>query len=195
MIKTFYSLDGVTKRDINFTKVNLVETKDILATLGEITDGKIFYAKKGVSVYVSPAVLGDMIDTRKRFSLYGKVLLFDKDKQIVEERDVQTNSKVIFYTDGQVELIRGEKFDECYKLENKEWELYKPLDTVKKYLTVTQNIYFQTSYGDIIYAPIGSKLCIENLEQRDFFVVTNSFFKVAYQEIETSDKYNGITTI
>lgn len=183
MKKIIYSIDGYSELEIDFQKVDLTGTNDLTSLLREISDGVVISAKKDVSVYATPVLLGSKVDTRMRFNLHGRAYVFDKNIRKITERDVITNSKMILYTDGQTVVLKGEKFEEMYKLENKVWELYKPIDFAKKYITIKKNIYYKTPWGEIIYAPTGSKLCVEYANNRDFFIVTNSLFRMAYREI------------
>ncbi len=183
MIREFKSLDGISTLELEFSKVDLLGTENIKETLSDIIDGNIFYAKKDISVYVSNARQRESIDSRQRFSLNGKVYLLTEEKYKVTEMDEEAYSKVIHYTDGQEALVKGGRFDQDYELEVKDWDLFKPIDTPKKFSTITKNVYFKTPWGERVFAPKGSKICIEYAETRDFFIVTNSLFKVAYQKM------------
>ncbi len=180
MFKTVYSLDETDKKSIEFKKIDIVGTDDLISLLKEISNNKIILAKKDVSVYAIPARLGEQVDIRTRFNLNGRIYTFKRNKRVIDEKDVATNAMIVSYTDGQSKIIKGEQFESMYKLENKNWELYKPNDTAKKFVTITQNVWFKTPWGEEVFAPIGSKLCVEFLATRDIFIVTNSLFKVAY---------------
>ena len=184
MNKKLYSLDGYSNIVIDFKRVDLVSCEDINEMLNSITDHNVIVAQRDVSVYAAPAVLNEKIDDRKRCNLFGRVWLLTDDFYIVEEKDVATDSMVVYYSDGQATVVRGERFQDGYELINDEWQLYKPIDVERKFMTITENVYFKTVWGEIILAPAGSKICIDRVEDREFFVVTNSFFKVAYRVID-----------
>ena len=78
------------------------------------------------------------------------------------------------------QIVKGEIFEEIYILVDKVWQLYSYIDKPKKYVTVTKHFCLKSPWGEIIYAPTGSKLCVEFIDEREFFVVSNSFFKSAY---------------
>ena len=187
MKRTLYTLDGAIKKEIVFKKVDLLNAKNINTLLKTITDNKIILAKKDVSVYAALVTLGEKVDTRVRYNIYGRVWTFDNKMHEVTVKDSGTDTRKIFYTDGQMELVKGEIFEDNYILVNKKWELYKKNCDVQKFLTITKNIYFKTNYGDILFAPIGTKLCIDGIFDRDFYVVSNSRFKVAYSIIDVED--------
>ena len=167
--------------------MDLLNAKNINTLLKTITDNKIILAKKDVSVYAALVTLGEKVDTRVRYNIYGRVWTFDNKMHEVTVKDSGTDTRKIFYTDGQMELVKGEIFEDNYILVNKKWELYKKNCDVQKFLTITKNIYFKTNYGDILFAPIGTKLCIDGIFDRDFYVVSNSRFKVAYSIIDVED--------
>lgn len=183
MKKKIYSPDGYSELEVEFEKVDLIGANDLTALLKDISDGIVLSAKKDVSVYATPVILGSEVDTRMRFNLHGRAYVFEKSKRKITERDVVTNSKMILYTDGQTVVLKGEKFEELFTLENKDWELYKPVDYAKKYITLKKNVYYKTLWGEIVFAPMGSKLCVEFARNRDFFIVTNSLYRMAYREI------------
>ena len=187
MKRTLYSLDGAIKKEIVFKRVDFLNSTNITALLKTITDNRIILAKKDVSVYSALVTLGEKVDTRIRYNLYGRVWTFDTDIHEVTIKDSGTDTRKIFYTDGEMELVKGEIFEDNYSLVSKKWELYKKNCSVQKFLTITKNIYFKTNYGDILFAPIGTKLCIDGIHARDFYVVSNSRFKVAYTIIDVED--------
>ena len=188
MKKTLYSLDGAIKKDINFKKIDLLNSQNVEQVLEEITDGNIIYAKKDVGIYCQIVTLGEKIDNRPRYNLYGRVWVFDKNIYVATEKDTNTDTRKLFYTDGQIELVRGERFVDNYVIANKKWDLYKLVCAKQKFMTIDKNIYFKTNYGDLLFAPIGTKICIDRAEERDFFIVPNSFFKVAYTVIDVDAK-------
>ncbi len=183
MRKTIYSIDGFTEKNIDFEKIDLVGTDDIKALLKEISDGTVFTAQKNVGVYATKASVGQVLDLRMRFSHNGRAYALKKQKYVVQEKDVSSDSMIISYTF----LVKGDTFKNNYSLDSLEWDLYKPNDIAKKYTTLTKNIYFKTPWGEYVYAPLGSKLCIEYASTRDFFIVSNSLFKEAYNIIGTQE--------
>lgn len=185
--KAIYSIDGYTEKIIDFEKIDLIGTDDIKALLKDISDGTVFIAQKNVGVYATKASVGQVLDLRMRFSQNGRVYALKKQKYVVQEKDVSSESMMISYPDGQTFLVKGDTFKNNYSLDSLEWDLYKPNDIAKKYTTLTKNIYFKTPWGEYVYAPLGSKLCIEYASTRDFFIVSNSLFKVAYNIIGTQE--------
>ena len=184
MKKKLFSIDGYSEIEVDFEKVDLIGCNDLTSLLKDISDGLVVKAKKDVSVYATPVNLGDELDTRKRYSMHGRVYAFEKEKRKITSRDIETFSMMLLYTDGETLVLKGENFESLYRIDNKSWDLYKPIDKAKKYLTLKKNICFTTIWGEEVFAPVGSKLCIENKDERDFFIVSNSFFKVAYTKLD-----------
>ncbi len=192
MIKKFYSLDGINQTEFEFQKVDLINSADIVALLKEFTDGQVLVAKRDKSVYVLKAEEGKEVDNRQRYDIGGRSYVLKKDLKTIDKRDVELNSMLALYTNGFTKVIKGEKFQDVYELTDELWGMYTPIDDDKKYLKITKNVYFYTLWGEIIYAPRGSYLCIENINMREFFIVSNSYFEIAYTIKERLGKLENL---
>lgn len=167
---------------LEFEEIDIVGAKDINAVLQEVTDGNVITAKKSAVVEARRAVLGEEVDTSPRCKIDGKVYLFSETKRVVSQKDSDLDSVLVKNPDGEAYVLKGEKFAKSY---TKTEEGYKAIDTEKKFVTVTKNICFKAPWGEMMFAPKGSKLCIEYLDSRDVYSVTNSAFESTYKLTNT----------
>ena len=180
MIKKFYSVGGTSQIDIEFQKVDFINSTDIFSLIKDFSDGFVFTAKRAKSVYMTPAKIEEKIDNRDRFEISGRTYVFKTEMRQVSQRDIETRSMIALYNNGYKQIYKGEKFEENFILTDEIWGMYTPVDYEKKFVKVKKHIYFQTLWGEMIYAPKGSFLCIENLKMREFFIVPNTYFKLSY---------------
>lgn len=180
---TLFACGDYPNIEVEFKEVDMVGTDDIYKLLEEVTDSKVIHAQKDVVVSARPAVLGEEVDTRPRCVIDGKVYTFSETMRTISQKDIDSQSMLVQNPDGEVYVVKGEKFARTYQQEN-EGE-YRPVDGEKKFVTITENICFKAPWGEMTYAPAGSKLCIEYLSSRDVYSVTNSAFDSTYQEAES----------
>lgn len=167
--------------ELEFKEVDLVGAENIHEVLEQVSDNNIVYAKKNAVVSAKPAVLGEEVDTNPRCEINGKVYTFSETKRVIAQKDLDNNSVLVQNPDGEVYVVKGEKFAKTYEA----CEVgYRAVDSEKKFVTVTENICFKAPWGEMIYSPKGSKLCVEYLDSRDIYSVTNSAFNATYAEVE-----------
>ncbi len=167
--------------ELDFKEVDLVDAEDINAVLSEISDGAIIYAKKSALVKARPAVIGESVDTRPRCVINDKVYTLSETMQTIQQKHIDNISVVVQNPDGEMYVVKGEKFAKTYDAVDGG---FMAVDSAKKFVTVTENICFKSPWGEMIYSPVGSKLCVEYLDSRDIYSVTNSAFEATYQETD-----------
>ena len=96
--------------------------------------------------------------------------------------DIQNKVWKVIQEDGETYLLKNERLTELYETVDKYRDLYKPKDTPKMWTRVTKNVYFKSPWGEIVFAPRGSMLCVENYDTREFFVVTNTTYRSLFVE-------------
>lgn len=170
--------------ELDFEEIDIIGAKDINAVLQEITDGNIITAQKTAVVSARAPQLGEEVDTNPRCVIDGKTYTFSETKRVITEKDIELNSVLVKNPDGEEYVLKGEKFVRTYdEVEGG----YQPVDMPRKFVTITKNISFKAPWGEKMFAPKGSKLCIQNLDSRDVYSVTNSAFDSTYQEIENEN--------
>lgn len=182
---TLYAQGDYPNIEVDFKEVDIVGAEDVGSVLAEVTDGKIITAKKDVTVQAEPAQLGQEVDTNPRAIVDGKAYTFSETKQVIQQKHLDAGSVLVHNPDGEVYVVKGEKFAKTYEATE---DGYRPVDGPKKFVTVTEDICFKAPWGEMIYAPKGSKLCVEYLESRDVYSVTNSAFNSTYKEVEQNDE-------
>ena len=128
-----------------------------------------------------------------RYQIGGRSYVLKNELKKVNKRDVELDSMLACFNNGFTLIIKGEKFKESFKQTDEVWEMYAPIDENKKYIKINKNIYFMTLWGEIVIAPKGSFLCIENLKMREFYIVPNSYFKQAYTIKEELGKIDNLS--
>lgn len=180
MIKKFYSLNGNDQLELEFERVDFVNTDDIISLIKDLAFDKVLVAQRDKSVFFIPAKEGDEIDNRDRFEIAGRTYVLNKSLNKVSKRDIDTKSMVALFNNGFNLIYKGEKFKENFILTDEVWGMYSPIDFEKKFVKLKKNIYFSSLWGETIFAPRGSFLCVENIKMREFFVVSNTYFSIAY---------------
>ena len=188
MKATLYAVSkGEPNIEIEFREVDLVGAENLEELLKEVTDCKIITAKKSCEVSARRAEVGQVVDTRPRVNVNGKVYTMSETKRTITQEDVDKNSMLVTNPDGEVYVVKGEKFERTYSFEHDSSDgeaIFRPIDDAKKFVTVTEDISFKAPWGETIFAPKGSKLCVEYLDSRDIYSVTNSAFESTYKEVE-----------
>lgn len=185
MIKKLVAAGDYADIEVDFREVDLIGAEDVYAVLTEITDGNVVRASKNARVQARPAVLGEVVDTRPRCVVDGKVYFLEETQQTIAQKHIDKESVVVANPDGETYVVAGDKFVKKYEATGD--GSYMAIEGPKKFVTVTENICFKAPWGEMIYSPAGSKLCIEYLDSRDIYSVTNSAFESTYQETEMDD--------
>lgn len=167
--------------ELEFKKIEIIDAEDINSVIACVTDGKVIYAKKTAVVTAQLARLGQKVDTTPRCIIDGNVYVFSETKRVICQKDIDDNSVLIQNPDGECYVIKGEKFAKLYKPCDGG---YQTDDSLKKFVTITENICFKAPWGEMLFAPKGSKLCIEYIQSRDIYTVTNSAFQSTYSEMK-----------
>ena len=182
MIIKLYSTGNYGDIDVNFKKVELINCENIIDKLKSFTDGEVVIAKMDKNVTIEPVNMGETIDLRKRCSIKNKIYAFGSSIKKVDGTDVQNRLLKVTQSDGETYLLKNEKLVEQYTIVDKYKDLYKPKDIPKAWMRVSKNIYFKSPWGEFIFAPKGSMICIENYKAREFFVVTNTTYRSLFVE-------------
>ena len=185
MIKKLVAAGDYADIEVDFREIDLIGAEDIHSVLTEVTDGEVVYASKNARVQARPAVLGEVVDTRPRCVVEGKVYYLEETQQTIEQQHIEEESVIVCNPDGEIYVVLGQKFVKKYEATGD--GAYMAIEGPKKFVTVTENICFKAPWGKMIYSPAGSKLCIEYLDSRDIYSVTNSAFDSTYQETEMDD--------
>ena len=167
---------------VEFEEVDIVGSADIRQTIKTVSDCKVVRAKKDVVVKAVPAKAGDVVDTRPRVMVDGKLYAFGETKQTITEKHVEAGAMLVQNPDGEVYVVKGEKFAKTYEsLGNGQ---YSPKDSTKKFVKINKNICFKAPWGEMVYAPKGSMLCVEYIDTKDVYSITNAAFAATYKEQE-----------
>ena len=174
---TLYSLDKEIYPD---TTVEVEIIEDTYKSIEKICDNKIFPAIKSATVQARKAKAGEIVDTRPRVEVDGKIYTFSETKRTVTEAEEEKGAMIIINPDGEEYLINSkEKFDKKYKSTP---EGYIAIDGIKHFSTSTGNYAIKTSWGEEQIVLNGSYFCVENIT--DIYGVTNT----AFYETYTRDK-------
>lgn len=181
---TLFAQGDYPNIELEFKEVDFVGANDIAKVLAEVTDGKVVYAQKDCIIQVRVPVLGQKVDTNPRCIVDEKVYTFSETCREISQKDIDNNSILVQNPDGEIYVVKGEKFAKTYQeVEGG----YRAVDSAKKFVTITEDICFKAPWGEMMYAPKGSKLCVENIDSRDVYSITNSAFEATYKEVEMED--------
>lgn len=170
-IKTFYALGDYDDIEVEFKEIDLIGSENLEKLLNEVTDGKVIFDLKNVCVKARRAILGETVDTSPRCVINGRVYYFSETKKVVTQKDIDDECMIVTNPLGEEYIVKGEKFKNTYK--NLGNGSFQPVWEEKKFVTVTENICFKAPWGEMIFSPKGSKLCVEYLKTRDIYSVTN----------------------
>lgn len=181
MKKVLYSINPQEYPDI---EIDFVETT--AAGARKFTTGQIIEAKKTAEVQATQLKEETVVDTRVRTVVDGKVYVFEE-----TTNKAPAGAIVITNPDGEQYVIK-DKFDkntgDLIKSASEQFNSkYQRTDTgfvstegSRHFMSITENITFQASWGEQIFAPAGSMLCIEYGEGEEYSV-TNSAFESTYE--------------
>ncbi len=169
--KTFFALGDYENLEVEFKEIDLIGSDNLEKLLSEVTDGKVIYDLKSVCVKARKAKLGEIVDTSPRCVIDDRIYYFKETQKVVTQKDVDNQSMIVTNPLGEEYVVKGQKFKDSYK--DLGGGAFQPIWEEKKFVTVTENICFKAPWGEMIYSPKGSKLCVEYLKSRDIYSVTN----------------------
>lgn len=185
MIKTLRAKGNYPDIEVDFKEVDLVGAENVEAVLAQVTDMKVVTAQKTAVVQARPAVLGEKVETNPRCEIGGYIYILGETEQEIQQKHVDRGDVIVENPDGELYVVNGQKFPKKYDAVE---DGYKPVDGPKKFVTVTEDICFKAPWGEMIFSPKGSKLCVEYIDSRDIYSVTNVAFDVTYQGIDIADE-------
>ncbi len=177
-----YAVGDYPDIELNFKKEELINCQNIYAKLKSFTSGYVIRAKMAKTVIIDPVDIGEILDLRKRCEVKNKMYAFGADIRKINELDVENKRLKITQTDGEKQILPREKLQDLYKMVDKYKSEYVPIDEYKSYTKITKNVYFKTPWGEIVFAPKNSMLCIEYVATREFYVITNSTYDSLFTE-------------
>ncbi len=190
-----YAVGSYSDLELSFKKVELINCDNILEKLKSFTNGEVVSAVMDKPVMIEPVNFGEMVDLRKRCSIKNKIYAFGSNVKKIDGIDLQNKILKVVQRDGEIQLLKNEKLNELYEVVDKYRDLYKPKDTPKMWTRVTKNVYFKSPWGEYIFAPIDSMMCVENFATREFVVVTNTTYHSLFVEQGDKKKLDEIVNI
>lgn len=172
--------NGEADIEVTFEEIDFIGAADKNALLTQVSDMKFIKAKKEAVVTAWPAKLGEKVVTRPGVIIDGKEYSFDETEITVSQKDVDNKCMLVRNPDGEVYMVKGEKFEKLY--EKVDDTTYKTAGDAKSFVTTTKDICFKASWGEMQYSPKGSKLCVS--ENGDIYSITNMAFQTTYKEVE-----------
>ncbi len=179
MKKTLYSINPQEYPNI---EIDFVETTANGAR--SYTTGQVVEAKKTAEVQAVRLKEETIVDTRVRAVVDGKVYVFEETKNkapagaiVITNPDGEQYVIKDKFKDGQLIKSAIDQFNDKY-IKTKTGFVSK--EGLRHFMTITQNITFKASWGEQVFAPAGSMLCIEYGEGEEYSV-TNSAFKSTYE--------------
>ncbi len=171
--KRLYSLNPEEYPDID---MEFVVVDDTAAALDEITDSKVVYAKKVATVKARKAKVGEVVDTRPRALVNGRVYTFSETVQTMTQDKVDAGAIIVTNPDGEEYVIKNEekffaKYEECEGG-------FRAKGGVVPFRMATKDCAISTSWGEKQYVPKGSMLSVA--DKSDIYSVTNSAFEATY---------------
>lgn len=185
MIKVLKAKGNYPDIEVDFKEVDLVGAKNVQEVLTQVADMKVVTACKTAIVQARPVRLGEKIETNPRCEIGGYLYILGETVQEIQQKHVDRGDVVVENPDGELYVINGEKFPKKYDAVEGG---YRPVDSAKKFVTVTEDICFKAPWGEMIFSPKGSKLCVEYIDSRDIYSVTNTAFDVTYNQVEIADE-------
>lgn len=170
---TLYSLDE-TKYPNMEVEVEIIE--DTAKEIDNLTEGKPFPAIKKAVVKARPAKAGEIVDTRPRVEVNGRVYTFSETKRTITEKEEANGAMIVVNPDGEEYVIgSAQKFDAKYEKTSKG---YVAIDGVKTFVRSNGNYAIQTSWGEEQIVLKGSCFCVQDAS--DIYGVTNTAFDGTY---------------
>lgn len=181
MKRTLYSLNPEEYPNI---KIDFIETTAKGAR--NFSNGEIIKAKKTAIVQAERLKEDTVVDTRVRTIIDGKTYVFDETKNIAPAGAI-----VITNPDGEQYVIKDKQKDDVVITALEQFESkytrtengFLSTEGARNFLKLNEHVTFTASWGEQMFAPAGSMLCIEYGEGEEYSV-TNSAFASTYKKIE-----------
>ena len=172
-VKRLYSLNPEEYPDID---MEFVVVNDTAAALDKIASSEVVYAKKVATVKARRAKVGEVVDTRPRAVVAGKVYTFSETVQTMTQEKVDAGAIIVTNPDGEEYVIKNEEkfFAKYEKCEGG----FKAKGGVVPFRMATRDVAISTSWGEKQYVPKGSMLSVA--DPSDIYSVTNSAFEATY---------------
>ena len=168
-----YSLNPKEYPDIEM-EFKVIE--DIAKSINNVASPEIVKAKKVAVVKARKAKEGEIVDTRPRAIVDGKVYTFSETKQVITKEKADKGAIIVTNPDGEEYVIASaEKFAAKYE---KCDGGFKAIDGVKKFRKCEEDCIISTSWGEEQIIPKGSMFCVE--WENDIYGVTNAAFEATY---------------
>ena len=150
---------------------------------------KIITAKKDCNVTARKVKLGEVVDTRPRTEVAGKIYTFSETTRVVDEGKV--DNIAVTNPDGEEYLLAPHKFKERYTVDAKGNIVSK--GEPQEFVVVPDDIIITptTWGGDTQVICKGGVLNVTNLN--DIYGITNVAFKRTYSILKTKEKENLIS--
>ena len=170
---TLYSLDEKSYPNIEI-EVEVIE--DTAKVIEQISEGQPVSAIKKAVVQARPAKAGELVDTRPRVEVEGKVYTFSETKRIVTEKEEKNGAMIVVNPDGEEYVINtAEKFNAKYEQTSKG---YVAIDGAKLFVRSNGNYIIRTSWGEEQIVLKGSYFCVQ--DKSDIYGITNTAFEGTY---------------
>ena len=170
---TLYSLNPQEYPDI-VKEVEVIE--NTANQIDEIASPEVLTAQKVAVVKARMAKAGEVVDTRPRVSVDGKMYTFSETKQTISEEKASQGAVIVTNPDGEEYVIKDKaKFDSKYK---QCAGGFMAIDGPKSFRVATKDCAIQTSWGETQYVLKGSALCVQDVN--DIYSVTNAAFEATY---------------
>ncbi len=170
---TLYSLDEKQYPNIEI-EVEVIE--DTAKEIEKISEGKSFPAIKKATIQARPAKTGEVVDTRPRVEVDGKIYILPETTRTVTEKEEVAGAMIVVNPDGEEYLIKtADQFHKKYEETSKG---YVAIDGVKSFVKSNGNYAIQTSWGQEQIVLKGSYFCVQDTS--DIYGVTNTAFDGTY---------------
>ena len=151
-----------------------------------MSNKSLILAVKDCKVKARKVKLGEVVDTRPRTEIKGKIYTFSETTRVVDEGKV--DNIAVTNPDGEEYLLTPQKFKERYTVDAKGNIVSK--GQPQEFVVVTEDIIITptTWGGDTQVICKGGVLNVTNLN--DIYGITNVAFKHTYSVLKTHEKEN-----
>lgn len=168
-----YSLNNKEYPDIEIEVKVIENTSEKIKTM---VDNKPFPAIKKATVQARKAKTGEVIDTRPRVEVNGKIYTFSETKRTITPQEEENGAVIVVNPDGEEYVIASkQKFNAKYQ---KTKDGYIAIDGVKHFIRSNDNYSIQTSWGEEQIVLKDSYFCVQ--DQNDIYGITNTAFDKTY---------------
>ena len=173
-IITLFSLDKESYQDIQ-VEVDVIQ--DVSNKIEEIAQEKELLAIKKAVVKARKAKCGEIVDTRPRVMVNGRVYTFSETKHIVTQLEENNGAMVVVNPHGEEYIINT--FEKFYSRYEKTDNGYLAIEGVKKFRKSKGNYVINTSWGEEQIVLKDSYFCVQN--SQDIYGITNIAFELTYE--------------